>query len=177
MLVPAITTARLTLRAYELGDVPDLASLIGVREVAENLVRVPHPYTEQDGRNFVLSMKESSKARFAITLAPEGKLIGGIGLLIDSQHARAELGYWLGTPYWRHGYATEAARAVLEYGFATLGLHRIYASAFRENTVSAKVLQKLGMKHEGCLRQHVLKWGRFIDLEMYGLLRSEWKGF
>lgn len=175
MLVPTIATERLRLRAYELGDVPDLARLIGTRAVAENLLRVPYPYSEQDARNFVLSTKESGEARFAITLANEHNLIGGIGLRIDPQHPRAELGYWVGTAYWRNGYATEAARAIVEYGFATLGLHRIYASAFRENTVSAKVLQKLGMRPEGCLRQHVLKWGRFIDLEMYGILRSEWK--
>jgi RimJ/RimL family protein N-acetyltransferase len=175
MLVPAIVTDRLRLRAYTLDDVPHLARLIGAREVAENLLRVPYPYTEQDAREFVLSMGESSEARFAMTLADQPNLIGGIGLRIDAQHPRAELGYWLGMPYWGKGYATEAARAIVEYGFATLGLHRIYASTFRENTVSAKVLQKVGMKHEGCLRQHVLKWERFIDLQMYGILRPEWK--
>ena len=63
----------------------------------------------------------------------------------------------------------------MQYGFETLGLHRIWASVFQGNEVSAKVLNKLGMRHEGCLRHHVLKWGRFIDLEMYGILRSEWK--
>ena len=120
-------------------------------------------------------MEESTEARFAITLAKQSSLIGGIGLRIDPQHPRAELGYWLGMPIWGKGYATEVARAMVEDGFATLLLHRIYASAFRENTVSAKVLEKIGMRHEGCLRQHVLKWDRFIDLEMYGMLRSEWK--
>lgn len=175
MLVPSISTARLSLRAYELSDVADLARLIGAREVAENLVRVPYPYTEQDARNFILSLKESSEASFAITLLDDQHLIGGIGLRIDPHHPRAELGYWLGTLYWGRGYATEAARSVVEYGFTGLGLHRIYALAFRENTASAKVLQKLGMTHEGCLREHLLKWGRFIDLETYGILRSEWK--
>ncbi|HVO61742.1 MAG TPA: GNAT family protein [Terriglobales bacterium] len=175
MLVPTIATERLRLRAYELADVPELARLIGVREVAENLLRVPYPYTEQDARNFILSRRESGEARFAITLAKEQKLIGGIGLRIHPQHPRAELGYWLGRPYWGCGYATEASRAVVNYGFETLGLHRIYASAFRDNVASAKVLQRLGMQHEGRLREHVLKWGRFIDLEVYGILRSQWK--
>jgi ribosomal-protein-alanine N-acetyltransferase len=137
---------------------------------------VPHPYTEQDARTFISSAKESNEARFAIVLQSDGSLIGGMGLNVDPGHPRAELGYWLGTPFWRNGYATEAARAVVRYGFEILGLHRIYASAFRENTASARVLQKLGMTHEGCLRQHVLKWGHFIDLEMYGLLRSQWNG-
>jgi RimJ/RimL family protein N-acetyltransferase len=175
MLVPTISTARLRLRPYELSDVAELTRLIGAREVAENLLRVPYPYREQDARNFILSIKEGAEASFAITLAGDQNLIGGLGLRIDSEHPRAELGYWLGTGFWGRGYATEGARAVVEYGFATLGLHRIYASAFRENTASAKVLQKLGMTHEGCLRQHALKWGRFVDLEMYAILRCEWK--
>ena len=175
MLVPTIDTERLRLRPYVLGDVPELARLIGAREVAESLLRVPYPYTEYDARNFIVSMRESGEARFAINLAKEQNLIGGMGLRIHPEHPRAELGYWLGAPYWRHGYATEASRAVVEYGFETLGLHRISASAFRENVASAKVLQKIGMLHEGCLREHVLKWGRFIDLEIYGILRSEWK--
>ncbi len=174
MLVTTVKTERLVLRAYELTDAPELALLIGAREVAENLLRVPYPYTEHDARSFISSAQESGEARFAIVLPIAERLIGGIGLRIDPGHPRAELGYWLGIPYWGRGYATEAGRAVLRYGFETLGLHRIYASAFRENSVSAKVLCKLGMQHEGCLRQHVLKWGRFIDLEMYGILRSEW---
>ena len=99
MLVPTIATERLKLRAYELSDVPDLARLIGTHEVAEDLLRVRYPYREQDAREFVLSMEESTEARFAITLAKQSSLIGGIGLRIDPQHPRAELGYWLGMPY------------------------------------------------------------------------------
>lgn len=99
MLVPTIATERLKLRAYELSDVPDLARLIGTREVAEDLLRVRYTYRVQDAREFVLSMEESTEARFAITLAKQSSLIGGIGLRIDPQHPRAELGYWLGMPY------------------------------------------------------------------------------
>lgn len=176
MLVPTIKAERLVLRAYELADIGELVPLIGAREVAANLARVPYPYTEQDARNFIGSIKETpDEARFAIVLGSDQRLIGGIGLRIDSTHQRAELGYWLGIPYWGNGYATEAARAVMQYGFETLGLHRIWASVFQRNEASAKVLGKIGMQYEGCLRQHVLKWGRFIDLEMYAVLRSEWK--
>jgi len=176
MLVPTINTERLTLRAYELADIAELVPLIGAREVAANLARVPYPYTEQDARNFIGSSKATpEEARFAIVLPRDKHLIGGIGLRSNPTHPRAELGYWLGAPFWGQGYATEAARAVLQYGFHTLGLHRISASVFRGNDVSAKVLRKIGMQYEGCLRQHVLKWGRLIDLEMYGILRAEWK--
>lgn len=176
MLVPTIKTERLELRAYEVGDIAELVSLIGAREVAANLARVPYPYTEQDARNFIGSIKQTpEEARFAVVLGSDRRLIGGIGLRIDSAHSRAELGYWLGASYWGQGYATEAAHAVMQYGFHTLGLNRIWASVFEGNAVSARVLKKVGMSHEGCFRQHVLKWGRFIDLAIYGTLRSEWK--
>jgi RimJ/RimL family protein N-acetyltransferase len=172
MLVPVLSTERLLLRPFELRDVAALVPLLEVREVAANLLRVPHPYNEQDARTFIGSIQQSNEAPFAIVL-PNDTLIGGMGLTVDPAHARAELGYWLGVPHWGHGYATEAARAVLEYGFDTLGLHRIWASHFHYNEVSAKVLRKIGMRHEGRLRQHVLKWGEFIDLEMYGILRTD----
>jgi RimJ/RimL family protein N-acetyltransferase len=94
-------------------------------------------------------------------------------LEIEPAHRRAELGYWIGVPHWSRGYATEAARAALHYGFETLQLERIFASHFRHNPASGRVLKKLGMRHEGCLRAHILKWGEFVDLEAYGLLRSE----
>jgi RimJ/RimL family protein N-acetyltransferase len=171
-----IDADRLILRSYDLADVPELARLIGAREVAANLLRVPFPYTEQDAKAFITGLEDGGEIRLAITLRADGSLCGGVGLRVASAHERAELGYWLGIPYWGHGYATEASRVLVQHGFETLKLHRICASVFTGNDVSAKVLRKLGMRYEGCLRQHVLKWGRFIDLEMYGLLRTEWQG-
>ena len=100
-------------------------------------------------------------------------LCGGVGLRIEGDHRRAEIGYWIGVPYWGNGYATEAAKAVVKCGFGTLGLHRIFASHFANNPASAKVLRKIGMRHEGNLRAHVLKWGEFLDLEMYGMVASD----
>ena len=70
-------------------------------------------------------------------------------------------------------YATEAAQAVVRYGFMELKLNRIFASHFKENRASQRVLTKLGMRREGCMRQHVIKWGQFVDLELYSILREE----
>ena len=89
------------------------------------------------------------------------------------QNSHAELGYWIGVPYWDKGYATEAAQAVLRYGFENMQLQRIFAMHFKENVASGNVLRKIGMKHEGCMRQHILKWGKFIDIELFGILRQE----
>jgi RimJ/RimL family protein N-acetyltransferase len=178
MTSPSLQTARLVLRSYCVDDVPDLVRLAGAREVAATTLRIPHPYSEEDARNFISSRlaepdPNAPETRFAITLRSSGQLCGGIGLCLESAHQHAELGYWLGVPFWGQGYATEAARAVVDYGFSTLGLHRIYASHFANNPASGRVLRKIGMKHEGCLRGHICKWGQFHDLEYYGMLKVD----
>ena len=88
---------------------------------------------------------------------------------------RAELGYWVGVPYWGRGYATEAAREMLRHGFEDLKLNRIFAGVFGGNVASSNVLRKIGMQHEGTARQHFLKWGQFLDNECYGIIASDWK--
>ncbi|HTW57656.1 MAG TPA: GNAT family protein [Terriglobales bacterium] len=172
---PTLETARLRLRPYRQQDIQELVPLIGTREVAATTLRIPHPYSEQDARDFLARISEGDEVRLAITLLAEGHLIGGVGLRLDPQHQNAELGYWLGVPYWGHGYGTEAAREMLRYGFEGLGLHRIHASHFAHNPASGRILRKLGMRYEGCQREHLRKWDRFVDSELYGLLRREWK--
>ncbi len=111
---------------------------------------------------------------FAITRR-DGAFVGGISLDVEHETDESmQLGYWIGKPYWSQGYCTEATRAVLEYGFATLGLHRIYARHFGSNPASGRVMQKVGMRYEGTEREAFKKWGRFEDLVFYGILRSEY---
>lgn len=171
---PTLETERLTIRPYRKADIPELLPLVGTREVAATTLRIAHPYTEQDARAFLKLAKEPDKLWLAITLRADGRQIGGIGLRIDEQHRHAELGYWLGVPYWGHGYATEAGREMLRYAFDGLKLHRVFATHFRHNPSSGRVLKKLGMRYEGRQREHLLKWGEFVDSEMYGVLRHEW---
>ena len=172
---PTLETARLRIRPYRDADIPELLPLIGTREVAATTLRIAHPYTEQDARDFFELAKEPDKLWLAITLRADGRQIGGIGLRLERQHQHAELGYWLGVAYWGQGYATEAAREMLRYGFEELGLHRIFATHFKRNAASGRILKKLGMQYEGCQRGHLLKWGEFVDSEMYGILRREWE--
>jgi RimJ/RimL family protein N-acetyltransferase len=173
--VPALATARLKLRAYSQADIPELVTLIGAREVAATTLRIPHPYTEQEARDFVARMRNDDEIRFAVTLREGGRLCGGIGLRPEPEHQHAELGYWIGVPYWGHGYGTEAARELLRYGFEDLKLHRIFASHFKHNPASGRVLKKIDMRYEGCQREHLLKWDQWVDSELYGILRREWK--
>lgn len=173
--LPTLGTSRLTLRPYRESDIAELLPLVGTREVAATTLRIAHPYTEQDARAFLELTQEPDKIWLAITLRRDGRQIGGVGLRVDEEHQHAELGYWLGIPYWGQGYATEAARELLRYGFEGLALHRIFASHFGHNPASGRILAKLGMRYEGCQRQHLRKWDQFVDSELYGILRQEWK--
>jgi len=177
MAFTPLQTERLTLRLHAPSDITALMPLIGAREVAATTLRIPHPYTESDARDFMAGTQEEllngSGLRLGIVVRESDTLCGGVGLRIESEHRRAEIGYWIGVPYWGKGYATEAARALVKYGFETLGLHRIFASHFANNSASAGVLRKIGMRHEGRQRGHILKWGEFLDLEMYGMVASD----
>lgn len=172
---PTLETARLILRPYSEADIPDLLPLVGAPEIAATTLRITHPYTEQDARDFHQRAQEPDKIWLATTLRSDGRQIGGIGLRVEERHQHAELGYWIGVSYWGNGYATEAARAMVRYGFEELHLHRIFASHFGLNLASGRVLRKIGMQREGCQRQHLLKCNQFVDSELYGLLREEWE--
>lgn len=174
-LPPTLETERLRIRPYTEVDIPELVPLAGAREVAATTLRIAHPYTDQDARDFLELARELDKLWLAMTLRADGRQIGGIGLRIEQPHRHAELGYWLGVSYWGHGYATEASREMLRYGFEDLGLQRIFATHFKHNPASGRVLKKIGMRYEGCQREHLLKWGQFVDSELYGILRREWE--
>lgn len=174
-----LRTARLLLRPLESGDAPALVRLAGTREVAATTLRIPHPYSEDDARSFLdataKDFKEGRAVVFAICLSPTRDLCGCVGLHISAAHRHAELGYWVGVPFWGKGIATEAAFAAVAFGFSSLNLHRIYAHYFAGNDGSRRVLEKIGMRHEGRLRQHIVKWDRLIDIENYGILAEDFQ--
>ena len=93
----------------------------------------------------------------------------------NARHRRAEIGYWLGVPYWGQHYMSEAARRVVAFGFTALGLNRIEATCFPWNPASAGVMRNSGMTYEGRLRAYVCKQGKAEDIEMYAILRDEWE--
>ena len=177
---PTFETERLILRPFRLDDAPELQRLIGDRDIAATTLNIPHPYENGMAEEWIGKHQErfdkGEGVSFAITHREEGFFIGGMGLHINKEHENAELGYWVGKPYWNKGYCTEAAQAVVRYGFEVLGLNRIHVAHMRRNPASGKVMQKIGMKHEGCSRQHIKKWGKFEDIESYGILRGEYGG-
>jgi ribosomal-protein-alanine N-acetyltransferase len=175
---PTLTTERLILRPYTLDDAPELQRLIGERDVARTLMSVPHPYPDGAAEEFINAHPERAEKgqyQFAITHWKEGYLIGGTGFNdVDREAGRAEIGYWIARPYWGNGYGTEAARAMVKFGFEVMNLNRIHAAHFSNNPASGRIMRKIGMKYEGCRRQHVRKWGVLLDWECYGILRSEY---
>jgi RimJ/RimL family protein N-acetyltransferase len=175
---PTLETPRLILRPFALADAPDVQRLANDRDIASTTMNIPHPYEEGMAEAWI-TMQDARFALgelvvFAIVARATRTLLGSIGLTIQAEHERAELGYWMGKPFWGGGYCTEAAAAVVGYAFETLALNRVYAHHLTRNPASGRVMQKIGMHHEGRLRQHVKKWGVLEDLETYSILRREW---
>ncbi|HEX5075620.1 MAG TPA: GNAT family N-acetyltransferase [Gemmatimonadaceae bacterium] len=177
---PVLTTRRLVLRPFVLDDALAVQVLAGAPEVADTTLHIPHPYpagaAEQWIATHAVAWAAGTGVTYAITDAATGILVGAVGLTITPAHAHAEMGYWVGVPYWNRGYATEAAAALVDFGFKQLGLHRIHAHYLTRNPASGRVMQKLGMRSEGVSRHAVRKNGQFEDLELYAILADEWPG-
>lgn len=175
---PILQTNRLILRSFTLEDAPEVQRLAGEKDIASTTQLIPHPYEDGMAEEWISSHKNDFDNGVAITFAivhrEEKYLIGAIALSeIKKEFEIATIGYWIGKPFWNQGYCTEAAHAVLKYAFEELNLNKIHAHHFKRNPASGKVMQKIGMKREGCLRQHVKRWGKFEDVEAYGILKEE----
>lgn len=178
MPAQTLQTERLILRPFTLADSKRVQQLAGAYEIADTTGHMPHPYEDGMAEEWISENEREfsagESATFALTLRESGEVIGAIGLIIQSNHRRAEMGYWLGLPYWGQGYMTEAARALLRYAFDRLNLNRVYASHFSRNPASGRVMQKAGMTYEGTLRGHFIRWTEPEDLVYYGIQKSEW---
>lgn len=176
---PELISARLVLRALCGEDAQQLQAIANDPKVAGKLSSMPYPYQRQDAEQFILDARthyqEEESIDFAITERASGKLIGSIGLDLNSRDNHAAISYWLGSAYWGGGYAAEAVREVLRFGFETLELHRITGHHFHNNPASGKVLLKVGMKQEGRRVEHFFKNGEYLDIVDYGLLARDWR--
>jgi len=175
--VPTLETERLTLRAFTLEDAPRVNELARDRRISDITLFIPHPHTLEDALTRIASHPERAAQgqgySFALTFKT-GELLGGFGLNTHFEHARAEIGYWLGVPYWGQNLMTEAARAIVGWGFETLRLERIQAHVFAGNLGSIRVQEKLGMTLEGKMKKYYRKDGVFIDAELRSVLLEDW---
>lgn len=175
MSIPELYTERLTLRPYRTHDAARLVELLADRDVSRTTLNIPYPYTPDDAVkyiSFATSVDTEDGYMWAITHNAE--IIGGISLRIERRHNRAETGYWVGKSYWGKGFVTEAVKAILKFGFDKLNLNKIYAQAFPNNPASSRVMEKVGMQYEGCLREHVRRDSIYHDLRIYSILKEDY---
>jgi ribosomal-protein-alanine N-acetyltransferase len=171
-------TERLRLRPLAPADAPQVRLLAGDLAVSDTALGIPYPFSEGEAEQWIAEAERDRAAGvgyvFAILKQEGGAMVGSVDLHLQRRHHKAELGYWIGRPWWGLGYATEAGRAVLQFGFEQLGLNRIYANHIGENPASGRVMTKLGMRCEGTLREDAWHQDRHVDLVYYGILRSEY---
>jgi ribosomal-protein-alanine N-acetyltransferase len=174
--VPSLATERLILRGLTLDDAADVFAFAGDPEMAAFVEWSPHA-TVSDSRNQIkrmLTQLVAGNIHWGITDREDGCLIGTCGFVaMSAAHRRAEVIYNVARNRWNQGIATEAAAAVIRFGFVDLELNRIEARCLPEHAASRRVMTKLGMTFEGILRQHVLMKGHFVDLTIYSVLRTD----
>jgi RimJ/RimL family protein N-acetyltransferase len=174
---PTIPAARVRLRALRAADATRAQALLRDEEVAKQTLNIPHPYPESEAERWIAEREAGWRAgkmlAWAIALEDSDLLVGAISLKPVPAHLRAEVGYWVARELWGQGIGTAALRAILAWGFDTLGLHRIEAHHFGENPASGRIMIKAGMRHEGRVREPIFRDGVPRDLELYGMLRSD----
>lgn len=167
-----LRTERLILRAPRLADAAAVAALLNDLRIAQNTSRVPHPYTLADAEAFIAYAQGGGEIAFLATL-PDDTIIGGTGIGRLRGNV-PEIGYWFGVPYWGRGYATEAARALLDYAFTELGHDLLHAGARVSNPASRRVLEKCGYEWTGVVLQRVRALDTSVPCDRFRLDRERW---
>lgn len=174
---PSIETPRLLLRPLVLSDAQDIQKLAGHPKVAATTRYIPHPYPDGYAEAWINTLQpnydQNIQMIYGIVVQETNELVGSIGYDFHHEHSSASIGFWFGPDHWGKGYATEAAKALMNYGFKVLNLNRIQAYCLKRNLASAKVLQKLGMTHEASERQSLCIRGTLEDIERFAILKTD----
>jgi len=175
--LPTIETERIILRKMSLNDAKDMFEYAQDSEVSKYTGWYTHN-SIQDTKLFlqytINNYKNNHISNWGIVHKAEEKFIGTAGFIDwNIEHSRAEIGYTLSGKYWRKGYMTEVVNAIIYFGFTTMMLNRIEAKCVIENIASARVMEKVGMKYEGILRQCMFVKGKYRDLKIYSILKEE----
>ena len=172
-----IRTERLILRLFQKSDAEAVQRLCNNYNIYKNTLYLPYPYKLSDAITWIeghyKKFVSDQSYEFAITDLDTGEVYGAIALSNNKAFNNGEIAYWIGEPYWGRGYATEAAKAMLQFAFEEKNYHKVFARYFLSNVASGRVMEKIGMKQEGILRQHIKKDGEYIDLVYYGILKDE----
>lgn len=174
---PELETDRLLLRKFYLSDKDVIQELCSDKDIAATTLSISHPFTLEDAEEWLQNKEkdysEGKELAWAICLKSSGKLIGAIGMRLEPKHESAELGFWVGKPYWGNGFVTEAGTKVVQYSFRKLGLYRLEAHHMVGNKASGRVLEKLGMQYEGLHRGRIKKWNEFKDVKSFAIIKSD----
>ena len=173
-----IITERLILRRFTYDDVQDILDFVSHPSVSRIVTEIEATETGVkkyiDLKNTYELFEKDKCFDLAIVRKADSKVIGLV-TLIRKNHMQGQIGWALGVDYRSKGYATEAAEALIGYGFNILGLHRIYADTTDRNSASWRVMERLGMRREACLKEAEHRDGRWLDFLTYGILASEWR--
>ncbi|MEW7290379.1 GNAT family N-acetyltransferase [Aquimarina sp. 2304DJ70-9] len=168
--------SNIIIRQLELSDIQQLTTLANNKKVWDNLRDYfPYPYTEQDAKYFInLAKEHNPKQSFGIIFKNE--LCGVISLIVqeDIYRKSAEIGYWIGEPYWGKGIMTKAIELITKYGFEKLDLIRIYAGVLEHNVASMKILEYNGYKKEGVFQKAIIKNNKIWDEHRYYILNKKY---
>ena len=176
--MPELNTPRLRLRRLTMRDAEDIFRYSRDAEVARHVLWDPHR-TLGDSRAYLRYMlrryRNHEPASWGIEWRETGQIIGTIGFMwIQSDNNAAEVGYSLARSFWNRGVMTEALKAVIDHGFGSMNLNRIEAQHETTNPASGAVMRKCGMVREGTLRQRLYNKGRYVDVELYAILRRDY---
>ena len=164
------------LREWHLSDAASLAENANNINIWNNLRdALPHPYSEEDGKNFIEVALSLPKPTTLLAIVVDEKAVGSIGITLhtDVERISAELGYFIGEKYWNRGIMTEIVKQMVKYAFTNFPhLHKIYATPFDFNTASHKVLQKAGFECEAILKRAVIKNEKIVDLHYYSIFKN-----
>lgn len=171
--IPVLETERLVLRAPRFEDARAIAAVADDRRIAEMTANLPHPYAEKDAENWIANAWSGADHPFLVTLKTNGALIGATGFVMP-ELGDPEIGYWLATAHWGKGYATEAARAVVDHLFTEHGVCAVAASARVVNPASRRVIEKCGFQWVGVglMRSRLL--ASSVPVDKFRLERSTW---
>ncbi len=177
--LPIINTDRIALRAISAADVDDFFAVYSNPEVMRYWSTPPLANREAASKlisEIHKDIEQHEILKWGIALQTDDRLIGSVTLFhMDFTHKRAEIGYALGRDHWGHGYMQETLKAVLNYAFDVLNLHRIEADVDPRNTASVKTVERLGFQREGYLRERWQVNGEIQDAFFFGLLRQDWE--
>lgn len=176
---PKIETERLILSELKAEDVAAIVQYAGNKKISDYTSHIPFPYEEKDAVFWInqahQGYRNGSHLTLGLHLKPDNEFVGGMGLTIDQRFKRAELGYWIAEEQWNKGYTSEAAKALIDYAFKEMDLHKITSSYMRMNPASGKVMEKCGMHKEGEQKDQILKNGVYHDLILYGLTKDQYE--